>query len=280
MLMNLFCRPWWVFAALAAVSVLSPASLSVAWAGPGFVPHRAVYGLSLGKSRSSSSVSQARGKLEFEWADVCTGWTVSQRTRVSMTTGEGQVIDFGWTLNALEAKDGKHYRFFIRRLDNGEVTEELRGEARLTAVGGRGVATYSKPAAREVPLPKGTIFPTRHSLILMEAAEGGDMPLWRLVFDGSGDDGLFGVNAALAQALPAGAPVQRDLPVLRGQPSWRMNLAFFSMDETVSEPEHEQALRLFANGVVDEMLLDYGDFALKADLLSAEALPEIQCKPE
>jgi hypothetical protein len=278
--MTLSCRPWWIFAALVATSLLSPAILSEAWARPGFVPHRAVYDLSLGKSRSGSSVSQAQGKLEFEWADVCTGWTVSQRTRVSMITGEGRVIDFGWTLNALEDKDGKHYRFFIRRLDGGEVTEELRGEARLTAVGGRGVAKYSKPAAREVPLPKGTVFPTRHSLILMEAAAGGDMPIWRLVFDGSGDEGLFGVNAALAQALPAGAPVQRDLPLLRGQPSWRMSLAFFNMDETAAEPEHEQALRLFANGVVDEMLLDYGDFALKAELRSAEALPELQCKSE
>ena len=278
--MTLSRRPSWIIAVLVAVSVLSPANPSDVWAGPGFVPHRAVYDLSLGRSRSGSSVSQARGKLEFEWADVCTAWTVSQRTRVSMTTGEGRVIDFGWTLNALEAKDGKHYRFFIRRLDDGEVTEELRGEARLTAVGGAGVATYSKPAAREVPLPEGTVFPTRHSLMLMAAAAGGDMPLWRLVFDGSGDEGLFGVNAALAQTLPAGAPVQRDLPLLRGQPSWRMNLAFFSMDETAAEPEHEQALRLFANGLVDEMLLDYGDFALKADLRSAEALPELQCKSE
>jgi hypothetical protein len=42
-------------------------------------------------------------------------------------------------------------------------------------------------------------------------------------------------------------------------------------------PEHEQVFRIFATGVVDEMLLDYGDFTLRADLQSVEALPAPQC---
>ena len=52
------------------------------------------------------------------------------------------------------------------------------------------------------------------------------------------------------------------------------------MDETVSEPEHEQGLRLYANGIVDEMLLDYGDFVLRAELDVLEALPPLECKAE
>ncbi len=41
-----------------------------------------------------------------------------------------------------------------------------------------------------------------------------------------------------------------------------------------------QGLRLYANGIVDEMLLDYGDFVLRAELDVLEALPEIECKAE
>ncbi len=265
---------------LAAVLVAGAGPWRPAQAAPGFLPHRAVYDLSLAKSRSNGSVVQAHGKLEFEWADICSGWTVSQRTRVQMLTTAGQTFDFGWSLNALETRDGRRYRFFIRRFNADRTTEEVRGEARLPEPGARGLAVFAKPEARKVRLPKGTLFPTAHSLLLIEAAAKGELPLWRTVFDGSGDDGRFGVNAALTRALPAEAPNRFDSPLLHGQASWRLRLAYFGMDESVAEPEHEQALRLYANGVVDEMLLDYGDFVLRADLGVLEALPELECEAE
>lgn len=243
-----------------------------------FTPHRAVYDISLADAGSGGSVARAHGKLEFEWADVCTGWTVSQRTRVEMVSAEGQVIEFGWTLNALEAKDGRHYRFFIRRLDAGGPAEELRGEASLRDPGRGGLATYSEPAAREVVLPKGTLFPTAHSLLLIEAATRGELPLWRMVFDGSGDEGLFGVNAVPLRALPADGEPRFASPLLDGQKSWRIHLAYFGSDQSVAAPEHEQSLRLFANGVVDDLILDYGDFALRAVLKELAPLPAEGCR--
>lgn len=244
----------------------------------GFQSHRAVYDLSLAKSRNNGAMARAEGKLEFKWADACTGWTVSQRTRVRMATTEGQPFEFGWSLNALESRDGRNYRFFIRRINSDGSDEAVRGEARFPAPDTRGVAVFNKPVSRKLPLAKGTLFPTAHSLKLMEAATDGALPLWRTVFDGSGDDGLFGVNAALTEILAADAPKSFESPLLRDQASWRLRLAYFGMDETVSEPEHEQALRLYANGIVDEMLLDYGDFVLRADLTVLEALPPLDCK--
>jgi hypothetical protein len=245
-----------------------------------FLPHRAVYDLRLVKSRNGGAMLQARGKLEFEWADVCTAWTISQRTRVRMQTSEGRFFEFGWSLNALESRDGRRYRFFIRRINPDGSDEEVSGEARFDAAGKSGTAAFEAPEARQVRLAKGTLFPTAHSLLLIEAAAKGELPLWRTVFDGSGDDGRFGINVVLGEALAADAPKRFDSPLLRDQVSWSLRLAYFSMDETVSEPEHEQALRLYANGVVDEMLLDYGDFVLRADLSLLEALPEIACKAE
>ena len=246
----------------------------------GFVPHRAVYDLSLAESRSGGTMARAAGKLEFEWADVCTGWTVRQRTRVRMATREGRAFEFGWSLNALESRDGRRYRFFIRRINPDGSDEEVRGEARFDEAGKRGVAVFDAPESRELRLAKGTLFPTAHSLALIEAAAKGELPLWRTVFDGSGDDGRFEVNAVLAEALAADAPKGFESPLLRDQKSWRLRLAYFGMDETVSEPEHEQGLRLYANGVVDEMLLDYGDFVLRAELVLLQALPPLDCQLE
>ena len=265
---------------LVVASVSAAGVRGAALAASDFVPHRAFYQLRLAETRSNGSVTQAEGELEFEWADVCTGWTVSQRTRVRIVTAESRVVEFGWTLNALESRNGRDYRFFIRRLNIDGSTEEVRGQASLGEAGGKGLAIFSKPKTREVPLPKGTLFPTRHSLVLMNAAKRGELPLWRTVFDGSGDTGLFGINAALSQVLPADAPSRFASPLLRGQESWRLHMAYFGMDETIAEPEHEQALRIYANGVVDEMLLDYGGFVLEAKLETLETLPDSGCKPE
>ena len=262
------------------VAVLAVGTL--AWApalnAATFMPHKAVYGLSLDKSRANGAISRAQGKLEFEWADVCKGWTVSQRTLVQLISSEGQVIDFGWTLNSLESKDGTDYRFFIRRYNAGGDGDSQRGEAHLDGPGQGGTATYTEPTAKEVALPKGTLFPTGHSLTILDAAVSGDLPVLRHVFDGSGDEGgLYSINASLSAALPADSPVNLDSPLLKNQKSWRLHLAYFGPDESVSIPEHEQFFRIFATGVVDEMLLDYGDFTLRADLQSVEALPAPQC---
>lgn len=239
-------------------------------------PHRAIYELSLDATAGDGTVAAARGKLQFEWADGCTAWLVSQRTRVQLYPNEGRMIDFGWTLNSRESKDGLTYRFFIRRTENDETVEMQSGRARLDD-GKGGTARFETPEPRSLRLPPGTMFPTAHSLQLMESAQQGLLPLWRVVFDGSDEEGLFGVNAALVQAVPADTDIAFDSPLMQGQESWRMNLAYFGMDEKVAEPEFEQALRLFANGVVDELVLDYGDFALRADLETLEALPLSGC---
>lgn len=243
------------------------------------VEHRAVYALSLAKTEAgSTAVTNARGKLDFEWSDVCDGWAVRQRTRIFVTHADGSQVDFGWSLNAWESRDGLTYRFFIRRLFGTGEEETVRGEARLDGPGLGGTATFTEPEERTVTLPKGTLFTSRHNFVIIEAAENDALPDWRTVFDGTGDDGgYYGVNVALAKALPAGAPTNLDLPMLADQQSWRVVMAYFDpMDEGVA-PSHEQRLRVFANGVVDELVLDYGDFSLDAELVDLEPLPAPDC---
>ena len=53
----------------------------------------AVYDLDLDRTRPDSPVVRAHGRLVFEWADVCDGWTVSQRTHLAITHETGGEID-------------------------------------------------------------------------------------------------------------------------------------------------------------------------------------------
>ena len=261
---------------VAATAWSLPAQAAGSGPAVDLLPHRASYTINLGDASTSSSVVQAQGRFEFEWGDACDGWTVVQRFQVYLTYGEGLSSNFGWSLSSWESKDGKRYRFFIRRFEGDREVERVRGSARLED-DGSGSATYREPAEREIALPAGTMFPTQHTIDVLARAREAAMQHWRMVFDGSGDEGLFGVSVALSRSLPADAETQIASPLVSGLPSWRLNLAFYGPDDSNAEPDQEQQLRLFANGIVDEMRLNYGDFVLDADLSNLERLPVPAC---
>lgn len=240
------------------------------------LPHKAVYNLTLGETRSSGLIVDVIGRMEFEWADVCDGWTINQRFRIAYLYEDGVTVNYGWSLSSWESKDGKRYRFFIRRFDPSGESESVRGEAEL-GPDGSGRAVYSEPERREVALPAGTLFPSQHIAYVLERAAAGAVPVWSLVFDGAGEEGLMGISAALSTELPPGSPTQLASPLLNGQKSWQLSLAFYQPDAASAEPEQEQVLRLFANGVSDELRLDYGDFVLNADLTALTELPQPDC---
>lgn len=244
------------------------------------LPHSAVYRMELTALASGSAVAAVVGRMEFEWQETCDAWTVSQRALMRVNYGDGTELDFGWTMNSWESKDGRNYRFFIRRLYSGGASEELRGKAELQAPGD-GEAVFSKPEERNLGLPVGTMFPTAHTKVLLDAArENQKLPslLWRSVFDGSGDSGLFGVSAAMIDALKPERELEPGLELVRGLPSWRMRLAFFDLERKQGQtPAHEQALRLYANGVVDELVLDYDEFSVRAILEDLKPVPAPTC---
>ena len=254
--------------------------LAISWplAAAELLPHSAIYALTLAKDQANfGAVVDARGKLQFEWEGVCDGWLVRQRAQIIITHKDDSEVSFGWSLNSWESNDGLSYRFFIRRFMADGTEEEIRGSARLEADGSGGEADFTAPEARSFELPGGTIFPTRHSVDVIDAMKAGEVPLWRVVFDGSGEEGLYGINVVLARDLPDDMPASIAAPMLDGLESWRVGVAYFGMEDSASEPEFEQEMRLFDNGVVDQLLLDYGDFTLDATLADIEQLAAPDC---
>jgi hypothetical protein len=234
-------------------------------------PHRAVYEMSLKSGNGRGEVSDVSGTMLYEWQDSCDGWSLTQRTAMRLFYATGDRIDFGWNLVSWESKDGTRYRFFVRKLENGQLTEEFRGEARLDGAGLAGTAEYTLPEKRTVELPAGTLFPSHHTFALIERIEANENFFWATVFDGSDAEGLFDVNAVVAGRLPAesGAGPRE---MLADVPSTRLHLAFFATGAESAEPEHEQTLRLYHNGVVEDLVLDFGDFEVSATLKDLKKL--------
>ena len=265
---------------LVALAVLLSPLAPPAASAVEIAPHRALYSLSLNSAKSTSGVVGAAGAMMYEWGETCEGWTVQQRFRLRLQYAEQDSVDMSSTLVTWESKDGLRYRFNERRLRNGEVDEEIKGDAKLDGPGKGGTAEFTRPEAVTLTLAPGVLFPTAHTILLIEHAQQSDTFVSRKVFDGATVENAGQITAVIGPELkPGKGDGDEKLPKspLLDRPSWRVRLAFFPADSKVEEPDYELGMRLLDNGVSADMVLDYSDYVIRAKLDDIEALPRPRC---
>jgi hypothetical protein len=245
-------------------------------------PHRALYSLSLDSAKThGGGVAAANGAMYYEWGEACDGWTVDQRFRLRVLYAEEGAVSINSSLLTWESKDGLRYKFNEKRLRNGNVEDDIHGEAHLDGKDKGGIAQFDKPDQTKLSLAPGVLFPTVHTLVLIQHAQAGDTFLARKVFDGSAVDNAGQITAVIGQQLKPDPSAAKPLnnPLLQ-RPSWRVSLAFFPANSNktdVETPDYQLTMRLLDNGVSQDMTLDYGDYVLKAKLDDIEALPKPSC---
>lgn len=247
-----------------------------AQAGPAdLAPHRAIYAMGLSTMKSGSGIAAASGTMSYEFDDACDGWVVENRIAINYAYTEGGQVLSTTDFITWESKDGLHYKFRMRNTRDGQVTEDVEGAADLKGKGQGGVAKFVRPEPMTMALPKGTLFPTEHTERLIDAAQSGGRSFWRVVFDGSGTEGPYEVNAligGLSQSFPAKAANP-----LVASPAWPMRLAFFPVTSKDPLPNFEMALTYHPNGVSQEIVQTFKNFSLTGKLQSIEALPKKRC---
>jgi hypothetical protein len=264
---------------LAALSLALAAAGGARAGAVDISPHRALYSMSLATAKQNSGVVAAHGSMVFEWGETCDGWTVEQRYKLRMHYAEDSEVEIASSFVTWESKDGLRYRFYQKKLKNGGSDGETRGEARLDGSGKGGKVEFSKPAASTIDLAPGVIFPTAHTLLLIERAEAGEQFVAQPVFDGTSEENAAMVSAVIGGALNADAGVAEEplKNALLARQSWRVRLAFFAAASGGDKPDYELGMRLLDNGVSRDMVLDYSEFAIKAKLDDIEALPKPHC---
>ncbi|WP_148219279.1 cell envelope integrity EipB family protein [Azospirillum sp. B510] len=258
----------------ASPALAQPAATSLAAMSARIQPHRAIYTMALASARNGSKVSDVRGRMMFEWADACDGWTTEQRFQLRFVYSEGDDMAMNTNYTTWEAKNGLRYRFNVRKLVNGEVDEEVRGEANLNA-DGAGTAQFTKPEPQEMDLPARTMFPTAHTLAILDHAERGEPFFSRTIFDGSDAEGPTEVSTVVGK--PGTPKDEAKSPLLKVGKAWPVRMAFFPLQSDSAQPEYEMSLNLLENGIAESMLIDYGDFTVNAVLEKIEALPKSGC---
>jgi hypothetical protein len=262
------------FVCAAAAIVIAASAPSAS--GAEIAPHRALYAMTLGSARNDSGVVDARGTMDYEWGETCDGWTIEQRYRLKMRYAEAADVDIISSFVTWESKDGLRYRFNQKQTRNGEVDQEIRGEARLEGPGRGGVAEFSKPQPQTLKLEPGVMFPSTHTILLIDAAHEGENFISRLVFDGATDENAVQVSAAIGVKLTADPAAAMRSPLLQ-RPGWRVRLAFFPVDANAEKPDYELGMRLLDNGVSQDMVIDYGEYSIRAKLDDIEPLTRPNC---
>ena len=260
--------------ALLSGALQSPSALA---AVSEFASHRATYDMKLSRSQNGSEVADVRGTMTYEWLDACDGWTTTQKSQMKFFYQDGRTVDLGWTLNSWESKDGLRYRFFVRNLTDDKETSVFKGEAKLDGPGLGGKAHFTEPKDTTMSLPAGTLFPTAHTITLLNHLKAGDRLLYATVFDGTDDKGMSDISAVLASTPAPEAAVAALSPLVARGPIYQVGLAFFTPGGKQSTPEHEQTLSVYGNGIVGKLSLDYGTFTVDAALTKVEALPTPGC---
>jgi hypothetical protein len=255
--------------------------LVAACAGPAgaadIMPHQALYAMRLVRAGGDSGVVAARGVMEYKWGETCDGWIVEQNYRIVMGYADSS-SDVAITSNFVtwESRDGLRYRFNQKETKNDATDEEVRGSARLASPGYGGIATFERPAGKTFVLPPGTLFPSAHTILLIDRAKAGDNFIARQVFDGTTVSGAALVSAVIGPKTEPDATVMKKSSLLNHF-GWRARLAFFPPDEKTETPDYELGMLLLDDGVSRDMVIDYGDYAINAKLIDIRPLAKPPC---
>ena len=239
-------------------------------------PHKAIYALAAERMGATADLAHVDGAIYYEVRETCDAWRIRQRFRLRIVRNGRESEETETDSVLVEARDGRRLSFSVVTSADGTVTERLSGVATLDRIGGPGVVELKEPKPDRIPLPAGTVFPTRHFLTVVRAAERGQRSFWSTVFDGSEEGGRHsGINVVILDRKPSpGAAEQR--PILR-RPGWLMRVTYFSPEAEDGRPTYSFRAHMTDNGVARKMLLDFGAFTLTGNLIAIEPLERPEC---
>ena len=259
--------------------VLSVLALACGWsvsAAAEIASHRALYTMSLAGAKSDSGVVGASGTMAYQWGETCDGWTVEQRYKLNINYAESQDVDVVSNFVTWESRDSRSYRFNQKETRNGSLDEEIRGSASLEGPDKGGAVNFEKPKPETMKLPAGALFPSIHTIQIIDKARAGETFFSRQVFDGATVSGSVLVTAVIGPKIDPDSELVKKSPLL-DRPGWRVRLAFFPADQTAEKPDYELGMTLLDNGVSRDMKIDYGDYTIKARLDNIEPLGKPHC---
>lgn len=272
---------------LASLAVILIAYGTAKAAAASFLPHQALYELSLVKSRGSNPVNAARGRILYNFSgNACEGYTSEFRQVSELEIGENKTMLSDLRSTSWEDAQGKSYRFKIDSRSNDSESAPVDGMAERT--GDHITVKLKQPEAKTFTLDGSTVFPTEQIQRIIAAAKEGKSLLELTVYDGS-DNGQKVYNTLSV----IGQPIEGTKQVASPDPSttsdqmkpltrWPVTVSYYDREAKAKEgeqtPVYSMSFELYENGVSRKLVLDYNDFVIAGALDKFDVKDAKPCK--
>jgi EipB-like len=256
--------------AVVAIAVMSCGAADAA-ANVAFLPHQALYELSLVKSRGSTTINSARGRILYNFSgSACEGYTSDFRQVSELDAGEGKVTLSDLRSTSWEDASGKSYRFKIdARMNDGD-SKPVDGIAERT--GDHIMVKLKQPEAKTFTIDGAVVFPTEQIRRIIEAAREGKSLLELTVYDGSENgEKIYNTLTVIGKPIPgdraAGEPdPSTTSDQMKTLTRWPVTVSYFDRDAKAKEgeetPIYAMSFELYENGVSRSLVLDYNEFVI------------------
>ena len=252
-----------------------------------FAPHRAIYDLTLAKSKGTRGIDSVRGRILYDFSgNACEGYALKFRQVSQLDSSEGKSALSDLRSTTWEDAAAKKFRFNSENLLNDQQTDAVDGHAvrDATAV----AVSLTKPTRKSFTEPVDAVFPTEHMRRIIEAARAGKSILSFPVYDGSeSGEKLYDTLTVIGKAIPPGAQPPDDaaakVPELAKLTRWPVNISYFDHESAQKQETGEQTpvyaigFELYENGISRKLTLSYPDFTITGKMTSLMLKKETPC---
>ncbi|MGC1779845.1 MAG: cell envelope integrity EipB family protein [Xanthobacteraceae bacterium] len=249
------------------------------------VPHRAIYDLTLGQTRSDSQIAGVSGRIVYDFGgSACQGYSLDFRQVSELDTGEGKVSISDLRSTTWEGADAKDFKFKSQNFVDDKLLATVDGHAEHDAT--KTAVELDKPEQKNLNLDPGVVFPTEHMVRAIQAAHAGKTLLHFPVYDGS-DSGekVFNTLTVIGKKLTSNErnhdDAAADEPKLAAVPRWPVTISYFDKskadDSGEETPAYSIGFELYENGISRALTLDYNDFVVDGKLTSLEIKDQKPC---
>jgi hypothetical protein len=280
-----------VAASTAAVSGQDLPIYQAAPATPGtggsvvLVPHRAIYDLSLQRTRANSSIVGVRGRILYDFSgSVCDGYSLSFRQVSELDNSEGKISTSDMRSTTWEGADANSFKFSSQNFVDENLVDTVDGKAKRD--GAKTAVNLSKPESKMLDLDPRVVFPTEHMVRAIEAGRAGQNILSFPVYDGS-ETGqkVFNTLTVIGGKIAPDERAHDDAAAheakLAKVPRWPVTISYFSTDKDPQSgeqtPDYAIGFELYENGISRALRLDYNDFVVSGKLVSLEFNKQKPC---
>lgn len=246
-----------------------PAAQAAAGSTVPLASHRAVYDLQLDTASDRSGITGVKGRIVYEFeGSSCEGYTTQHRIVIQMDTDEFSRLQ-DQQMSSFEEGDGSLFRFVSKTFLDGVEDKVVEGTAkRADSTINVELKNAEKPIAGIGP----ALFPASHTRTLVEKAKAGETFFELPIYDGSDEGEKAYTTTAIVGKEAAAAKYDADSDG-KTHRAWPVSVAYF--DETNEEggeglPIYRINFTLFEDGITQDLVIDYGDFSMKGELVDLD----------